>query len=403
MDLKSGYPFWSIRNGLMHAFPRLERDVRCDVAVIGGGITGALIADELVAHGHEVAVLEQREIGWGSTSASTALLQYEIDTPLVDLARRHGQDAAALAYLACAEAIDLLQERARAVGQVDYRRNDSLYYASRKRDLAALREELAARREIGLELDWVEPEALWRDYGVRAPGALVSRQAARMDPYRMTYRLLAACQRAGAAVHDRTAVVDVKPASRGIVLRTAEGALVRAGHVVVAAGYAGQQWLRQRVARNRSSYAFVTDPLRDEEAGALRHTMVWETARPYLYLRGTADGRVIAGGEDDSIDLPARRDARVLAKAAKLQRKIAEVMPDLQLRPVFAWGGTFAETADGLPFFGAHAEHGPRVLFAMAYGGNGITYSMLGAGLLRATIERRGHRLAALFGFGRLD
>ncbi len=402
MDLKSGYPFWSIRNGLMHAFPRLERDVRCDVAVIGGGITGALIASELVSNGYEVVVLEQREIGWGSTSASTALLQYEIDTPMVDLARRYGMDNAALAYDACAKAIDQLHERARAVGQVDFRRNDSLFYASRKADVALLREELAARRGIGLDLEWMAPAPLWRDYGVRAPGALLSRQAASIDPYRMTYRLLMRCQRQGASIHDRTEVSSVQAGSRGVVLRTAEGHQVRAGHVVVAAGYAGQQWLDQRVARNRSSYAFVTDPLHDEEAGALRHTMIWETAHPYLYLRGTADGRVIAGGEDDDIDLPARRDRRVLGKARTLQRKIARAMPELVLRPVFAWGGTFAETADGLPFFGAHSQHGPRVLFAMAYGGNGITYSMLGAGLVRAAIERRAHPLAALFGFGRL-
>jgi len=402
MDLKSGYPFWSIRNGLMRAFPRLQQDLRCDVAVIGGGITGALIADELVRHGHEVAVLEQREIGWGSTSASTALLQYEIDVPLVELSRLLGPAPAEQAYLACAAAIDQLHERASAVGQVDFRRNDSLYYASRRRDVAQLRAELEARRRIGLEVDWLDPMALWRDYGVRAPAALLSRQAARIDPYRMTYRLLGECVSAGAAVHDRTAVTTIEATARGVRLHTADGARVHAGHLIVAAGYAGQQWLSQRVARNRSSYAFVTDPLDDREAGALRHTMMWETARPYLYLRGTADGRIIAGGEDDDIDLPARRDARVLSKAAKLCRKIGKAMPDLRLRPVFAWGGTFAETADGLPFFGAHAEHGSRVLFAMAYGGNGITYSMLGAGLLRATIERRAHPLAELFGFGRL-
>ncbi|MFO7704062.1 MAG: hypothetical protein R6V43_02840, partial [Halopseudomonas sp.] len=75
----------------------------------------------------------------------------------------------------------------------------------------------------------------------------------------------------------------------------------------------------------------------------------------------------------------------------------------LPLRPAFSWGGTFAETADGLPFFGEHPEHGPRVQFAMAYGGNGISYSMIGAGLLRANIEGRPHPLAALFGFSRTD
>jgi len=402
MDLKSGYPFWSIRNGLMRDFARLEKDIECDVAVIGGGITGALIADELVRHGHDTVVLEEREVGWGSTSASTALLQYEIDTPLVDLAQRYGEDAAAQAYLACAAAIDLLHERAREVGKVDFRYNDSLYYASRKRDVAALREELAFRAAHGLQVEWIDSPALWRDYGVRSEGAILSRQAARMDPYRMTYQLLARCQRAGAAIYNRCSVVAMEPHARGQVLRTAHGQRVRARHVVVAAGYATQQWLSQCVARNRSSYAMVTDTLSDEEAGALRHTMIWETARPYLYLRGTADGRIIAGGEDDSIDIPARRDARVLDKAAKLCRKITEAMPDLQLSPVFAWGGTFAETTDGLPFFGAHAQHGPNVLFAMAYGGNGITYSMIGAGLLRAAIEGRPHPLAELFGFARL-
>lgn len=80
MDLKSGYPYWVVKNGLLHAFPPLQQDLRCDVAVLGGGISGALIADELVAHGHEVVVIDRRDIGWGSTAASTALLQYEIDT-----------------------------------------------------------------------------------------------------------------------------------------------------------------------------------------------------------------------------------------------------------------------------------------------------------------------------------
>jgi len=72
------------------------------------------------------------------------------------------------------------------------------------------------------------------------------------------------------------------------------------------------------------------------------------------------------------------------------------------VEPAFAWAGTFAETADGLPFFGPHPQWGPRVQFAMAYGGNGITYSMIGAGLLRASIEGKQHPLARLFSFQRL-
>ena len=402
MDLKSGYPFWAISNGLMQAFPRLEADHRCDVVVLGGGITGALIADELAGHGFDVAVLEQRDIGWGSTAASTALLQYEIDTHLVDLAKRHGEADAALAYRACADAIDQLSEVASAWRDVGFARNSSLYYASRRRDVRGMEEEHAARRRHGLDVELLPAARVREDYGFDAPAALLSRQAARVDPYRLTHRLLQRLQKQGTSIFDRTRVVDIKATSRGVTLRTETGFTVRAAHLVVAAGYASQHWLKKSVARNRSSYAVISDPLPETTLGFLADTLLWETARPYLYARSTSDRRLLLGGEDDAVDIPAKRDARVEKKARTLLKRLHDLFPALEITPAFSWAGTFAETEDGLPFFGPHAQWGPRVHFAMAYGGNGITYSMLGAGLLRALIERRRHPLWPLFSFERL-
>lgn len=402
MDLKSGYPFWAIKNGLMHAFPPLQQDLRCEVVVVGGGITAALIADELVQHGHEVAVIEQRDIGWGSTAASTALLQYEIDTPLRELAKRYGLDAALLAYRACAQAIDELQALARQVDDVDFRNARSLYYASHRRHLRPLLEEFELRSQHGFAVDWLDAEGVAGEFGFNAPGAILSTPAASMDPYRMSYRLLMRLLAQGAKIHDRCRITAVETSTQRVHLRTADGLRIECRHLVVAAGYAAQHWLRQRVARNRSSYAFVTEPLPADALAQLRDTLLWETARPYLYLRTTADQRLLVGGEDDAVDLPLRRDAQVDRKARRLAAKVGKLFPQLAMTPSFAWAGTFAETEDGLPFFGAHRQWGPRVQFAMAYGGNGITYSMLGAGLIRAAIEGRRHRLAELFSFRRL-
>src|ERR1700752_1494549 len=86
MDLKSGYPYWTVKNGLLASFPPLARDVRCDVAGVGAGITGALIARSLCEAGLDVVVLDKRDAGWGSTAATTALLQYEIDGGMLDIA-----------------------------------------------------------------------------------------------------------------------------------------------------------------------------------------------------------------------------------------------------------------------------------------------------------------------------
>lgn len=403
MDLKSGYPYWAVKNGLMHAFPPLQSDVHCEVAVVGAGISGALIADELARHGHDVLVIDQRDAGWGSTAATTALLQYEIDTHMVDLAKQFGEDRAVLAYRACAEAIPMLQQLAREVRDVDFSRMKSLYYASKGRHVRPLEEEFALRRRHGFAVHWLEADEVRTGYGIDAPGAILSDLAAVVDPYRMTYRLLSRLLKGGTAVYDRTTVERIEPTTRGVTLHLDTGVAVRARHVVMAAGYASQQWLKQRVARNRSSYACITDPISANALGALSNTMIWESARPYLYMRSTGDGRLLVGGEDDMVDVPARRDARVEKKSRKLLKRVRQHFPHLDIEPVFAWAGTFAETADGLPFFGPHRQYGPRVHFAMAYGGNGITYAMIGAGLVRALIERRKHPLAALFSFDRLD
>lgn len=403
MDLKSGYPFWAIKNGLMCVFPKLQQDIQCDVAVLGGGITGALIADELAKNGFAVAVVEQRDVAWGSSAASTALLQYEIDTHMVDLAKWYGEDNAVSAYRGCVQAIMELRELAADVGDVDFDMQQSLYYASKSSHVANLNSEFALRVKHGFDASWLEPEDVRERFGFTAPCAILSAVAARLDPYRMASRLLQRVVKSGGQVFDRTAIESIELNDRSVTLRTSEGVQIRANHVVIAAGYAAQKWLKKSVAKNRSSYAYITDPIDISALGPLASTMIWESARPYLYMRSTGDGRLLVGGDDDDIDIPARRDRSVDKKADGLMKKVAMLFPELSLNPAFAWAGTFAETQDGLPFFGEHPQYGPRVLFAMAYGGNGISYSMIGAGLLRAKIEGRSHPLENLFSFSRIE
>lgn len=404
MDVKSGTPYWTVKNALRH-FPRLGSDVRCDVAVIGAGITGALVADELVRRGRDVVVLDACESGWGSTAASTALIQGELDTDPIDLSKMHGHDAAILAYRACAEAVDDIS--ARFPGPDAGPHMSSLYFGRRGSECQRLRCDYEFRRWMGLEVDWVEKDELHARFGLRARCAILSRPAALIDPYLATHDLLDSASRAGARVHARTRVTCLRTGARGVHLETGNHCCVKADHVVIATGYAAQSLLPAPIARNRSTYALATNPI-DDEAGlrvldAIRHVLVWETARPYLYMRATRDGRLVIGGEDDDVDVPARRDARVTTKAKRLLRMVGRRFPELRLDAAFAWAGTFAETPDGLPWFGTHALTGKRLHYAMAYGGNGITFAWIGARIIADTIDGRGHPLASLFGFARLQ
>lgn len=387
MDLRTGHAFWPIKNGLMNTYPPLKHDEQVEVLIIGAGITGALCADELTAAGLGVVVLDSRDAAFGSTSASTALLQYEIDTNLVDLISMIGQRDAERAYQLCRDSIDTLQNLVKELpDDCGFLERGSLYYASTRKDARMLKEEHAARRNAGLNVDLLEQAEVKATFGLAAPAALFSHDGAEVDPYRLAQHLLQRSLKRGARVHDRTKVISLHEDRRGFTAHTDREFKVRARWVLVAAGYEAETFLGRRLAQLKNSYALATEPVQDElwPTGCL----IWETARPYLYARTTADGRVIAGGLDDNFHSPVRREKALNGKARRLEKKLEKLLPHLKLETAFSWAGTFGETKDGLAFIGPKEKHS-RLLFALGYGGNGITYSVQAARMLRAHIEGR--------------
>ena len=101
MELVGGYPYWLIKNGIPYEYPKLLQNVKCEVVIIGGGISGALTAYCLTLAGIECIVVDARSIALGSTCASTSLLQYELDIPLHQLKKIVGHKNAIRSYQLC--------------------------------------------------------------------------------------------------------------------------------------------------------------------------------------------------------------------------------------------------------------------------------------------------------------
>jgi len=83
MRLRVGTPIWLVGGPPRgRRYPTLIGNHEADVAIVGGGMTGAGIAHEFTAAGLRVVLVDADLVGRGSTAASTALLMQETDEEL---------------------------------------------------------------------------------------------------------------------------------------------------------------------------------------------------------------------------------------------------------------------------------------------------------------------------------
>ena len=320
--------------------------------------------------------------------------------PLVALSKRFGRRDAEQSYRLCHDSIDSI-ERLVAKLRVEcvFQRRKSVYLACETADAALLRRECVARQAAGIDVEyWDESEVAAR-FSFSRPAALVSRKAAELDCHRLTHALLARAAGNGARIFDRTAVDKYEATVGGVRLQTNRACKIVADHAVFATGYEAQEFLPKRVVKLKSTYALASEPLA-EFPGWWERCLIWETARPYLYLRTTNDDRAFVGGEDDSFRNPARRDRLVTTRTDQLAKRFGEMFPAIELEVAYRWAGTFGETKDGLAYIG-QVRQMPRCYFALGFGGNGITYSMIAAEIIRDALMKRPNTNARLFRFDR--
>jgi glycine/D-amino acid oxidase-like deaminating enzyme len=276
MKLTSSQAFWPISAGLPANYPSLQDNVRCDVTVIGAGITGALVAWHLAKEGIDTVVVDRRDVGHGSTSASTSLLQYEIDKPIDRLARLRGWDAAVRAFTRCREAIDSIGRISRKLGQAcGFELKSSLRLASDKAHVRGLRREFDARKKAGFPDTWWSGADLARNSSLRNPAAILSPIGAQIDAYRFTHALLADARRKGARVFDRSEVTHRKVGPRRVSLRLASGPTIQSRYLVHATGYEADLRLPRRMTEWKNTYAIVSEPLDSFEGWPAERCLIW--------------------------------------------------------------------------------------------------------------------------------
>jgi glycine/D-amino acid oxidase-like deaminating enzyme len=393
-ELHTGNLYWPDTMGNTREYEPLRQNKKTQVAIIGGGMSGTICGSVFNRSGFSTIVLDRGQIAGGSTSANTGLLQFSNDIMLCDLIDQIGERDAQDFYRACRDAVNMLAFTADSLAEdVGFKRRSSLYFASSEQELPKLKKEYEALKACGLDVEFWSPDDIMKHFPFRKSGAIVTHGDAEVNPYQFVNGVANAAADAGLEIHEQTDIVVHDTLPNGLHrLRTADGYEIEAEHVVYAVGYEPEE-LRGKLIKSElnRSFALVTGVQPTLQSWHDRF-LIWETARPYLYMRTTLDGRVVIGGMDEDSEKPLRSEQERAKRSNKLRERLISLFPELQAPIEFEWSATFGESRDNLPFIGVDPAW-KNVYYSLGYGGNGSVYGMIAAQLLRDLIRGDSHPL----------
>jgi glycine/D-amino acid oxidase-like deaminating enzyme len=251
-------------------------------------------------------------------------------------------------------------------------------------DAQALKKEAEARQGIGWPCEYLGKKELQRAYGIARDGAIRSSDNAEVDPVRLAAGFLRRALARGARIFAPAEITEVRPSPRQVTARARNSFAFKASALIYASGYELPRLVPRAGHRVVSTWAMATTPQPDRLWSS--RCLIWEASDPYLYMRSTRDGRVVIGGEDEDFSNEAARDALMGQKIAALGRKLQALFPALDARAEFAWAGSFGDSRTGLPAIG-RLRGKPSCFAVLGFGGNGITFAMIAAQLLRGYLR----------------
>jgi glycine/D-amino acid oxidase-like deaminating enzyme len=353
--------------------PATSLSARCDVAIVGGGLTGLSAALYLARKGLAVSIFENNTAGSGASTRNAGMTLAGLKLSPQALIGRYGKAQAIRLYRTSLAAIEFTERLIHQEGiECEFLRCGALWaaYAQRhRREFDAVRQLL--NETFNHETCTVDGRAMQAE--LDSPyycGGLVDPLSAGVHPAKLIHGLLKSALTAGVRIFEHTPVTAVTGGSGHCQLKTSRG-MVRAEKVIAATnGYSPSffKFLRRRVIPI-GSYIIVTEPLPPDIAPQLipQGRMVFDTKHLLYYFRMVGGNRLLFGGRVSFGQMDDR------SAAEKLQQEMHQVFPQLKpFQTEFYWSGNVCFTFDQMPHLGQ--DNG--IYYALGYCGHGVAMSI---------------------------
>ncbi|WP_069999369.1 NAD(P)/FAD-dependent oxidoreductase [Cellulosilyticum sp. I15G10I2] len=368
-------------NEVPKQYAYLTQNISTDVIIIGGGVTGSILGYYFSRQNIDCVLLEKSRIAFGSTSITTTLLQYELDSSLRDLEQYTPLENSLKAYKLGLKALDEIDAFINEQGNnCDYEKKDTLLYTSKKEEIAEVEEEYNLRKTHGFSAEFLTASSNPFSFDLKA-GLYAMDGGAQLDPYKYTHQLLDVSSQKGLQVFENTEVVKVNYLDHGVEVETTYGYKVKGKIIIVATGYNTQLFTKRNFGVKTTTFNIATKPV-TSFGGWPGRVLIRDNSSTYHYFRTTADNRILAGGEDISFVPGIFNEDAALEKYELLEARIKTMFPLIKdIEAEYKYCGAFASTQDNLGFLGKDPKN-DKLWYCLGYGANGILFAILGGMML---------------------
>ena len=375
-----GNPLFININKIKKQYNYLTEDVETDVIIVGGGVTGSILGYYFSKEGIDTVILEKSRIAHGSTSITTSLLQYELDSNLMALTENVSLDHAINSYKLGVKALDEIEKFIEEYGnKCDYIKRDTLLYTAKKLEIEELYQEYKLRKENGFNVKFINEDDNPFSFDLKA-GVYGIEGGAELDPFKYTHHLLEVACNNGLRVYENTPVIDVKYNKDYVEAITSYNHKVRGKILVLATGFNTKLFTDRNFGVKTYTYNIVTKPLKNIE-GWFNNVLIRDNEDTYNYFRTTPDNRIIAGGEDTPFT-DNFNPKIAMEKYDILEQRVKNMfnkIDDIEIE--YKYCGTFDSTKDNLGFIGKDPKN-DKLWYGLGYGANGILFAILGGMML---------------------
>ena len=369
-------------------YPTLEGDSEAEIAIVGGGITGASAALWLARAGVRAAVLEGRTIAAGASGRNGGFLLAGTAESYATAIARYGRERARRIWDFSTRnqrlAASLADELAALGWATGFRRTGSLRIAATDAELAELVASDALQREDGWDAELLPRDRLPACIQAYYTGAAYYPGDGEIQPARFVAGLARLAEQAGAAIYETSPVARIEPEGAGVRITT-DGGTLRAGAALLATN----AWLPEMLGPLGDGAATLAGAIVSTRGQMLVTAPVTERLfdspcyadEGYQYWRQLEDGRLVVGGwrntsfatENTSDETPGG------AVQSSLDAFVHETLGLAGLPIERRWAGIMAFSRDGLPYVGRLPGQQSNLYVAGGYTGHGNASAILAA------------------------